>query len=42
MFIEQLQCVTKFTDATLFQLYKEFSQEMEYTLLHLFDYKFLK
>lgn len=35
-------CHTYFTHITLFQLYKEFSQEMEYVLLHQLDYKVLE
>ena len=30
MFSEQIQCVTYFIAVTLFQLYKEFSQEMKH------------
>lgn len=41
MFV-QLQHVTYFTDVTLFQRYKEFSQEMEYVLLHQLHYKLLE
>lgn len=33
---------TYFPDTALFQLHKEFSQEMEYVLLHQLHYKLLK
>lgn len=32
MFTEQIQCVTYFIAVILFQLYKEFSQEMKHVL----------